>query len=64
MRRAPRLFEKRFKLCVAWGANHNWGELQRAAWPAKAIVRCRIIGTMSCGSGAKKLDDFMEFAPR
>jgi dienelactone hydrolase len=28
---APRAaaFEKRFKLCIAWGANHNWGELQR-----------------------------------
>ena len=28
---APRAvaFEKRFNLCVAWGANHNWGELQR-----------------------------------
>jgi pimeloyl-ACP methyl ester carboxylesterase len=28
---APRAaaFEKRFKLCVAWGANHNWGEVQR-----------------------------------
>ena len=28
---APRAacYEKRFKLCVAWGANHNWGELQR-----------------------------------
>jgi dienelactone hydrolase len=28
---APRAaaFEKRFRLCVAWGANHNWGELQR-----------------------------------
>lgn len=27
---APRAaaYEKRFKLCVAWGANHNWGELQ------------------------------------
>lgn len=27
---APRaaLYEKRFKVCVAWGANHNWGELQ------------------------------------
>lgn len=22
-------FEKRFKLCVAWGANHCWGELQK-----------------------------------
>lgn len=22
-------YEKRFRLCVAWGANHNWGELQR-----------------------------------
>ena len=28
---APRAaaFEKRFKLCVAWGANFNWGELQK-----------------------------------
>jgi alpha-beta hydrolase superfamily lysophospholipase len=28
---APRAtcHEKRFKLCVSWGANHNWGELQR-----------------------------------
>ena len=27
---APRaaIYEERFKLCVAWGANHNWGELQ------------------------------------
>lgn len=22
-------YERRFALCVAWGANHNWGELQR-----------------------------------
>ena len=28
---APRAaaFEKRFALVVAWGANHNWGEVQR-----------------------------------
>jgi dienelactone hydrolase len=28
---APRAaaYEKRYALCVAWGANHNWGELQR-----------------------------------
>jgi alpha-beta hydrolase superfamily lysophospholipase len=28
---APRAaaMEKRFKLCVAWGANYNWGELQK-----------------------------------
>jgi dienelactone hydrolase len=28
---APRAaaFEKRFALCVAWGANHQWGETQR-----------------------------------
>lgn len=27
---APRAacYEKRFKLCVSWGANHDWGELQ------------------------------------
>jgi hypothetical protein len=22
-------FEKRFALCVAWGANHDWGAVQR-----------------------------------
>lgn len=28
---APRaaIYEKRFRLCAAWGANHNWGELQK-----------------------------------
>lgn len=28
---APRVaaFEKRYALCVAWGANHNWGAVQR-----------------------------------
>ncbi len=28
---APRAaaFDNRLKLCVAWGANHNWGELQK-----------------------------------
>jgi pimeloyl-ACP methyl ester carboxylesterase len=28
---APRAvaYESRFALCVAWGANHNWGEVQR-----------------------------------
>ncbi|MDR7157179.1 dienelactone hydrolase [Sphingobium xenophagum] len=28
---APRAaaFEPRFKLCVAWGANHGWGEMQK-----------------------------------
>src|SRR5690606_15240058 len=28
---APRAaaFEKRFALCVAWGANHDWGAVQR-----------------------------------
>jgi dienelactone hydrolase len=28
---APRAaaFEERFALCVSWGANHNWGEVQR-----------------------------------
>jgi dipeptidyl aminopeptidase/acylaminoacyl peptidase len=28
---APRAaaFEKRFALCVSWGANHNWGQTQR-----------------------------------
>ena len=28
---APRAaaYERRFKVCVAWGANYDWGELQK-----------------------------------
>jgi len=43
---APRAaaFEKRFALCVAWGANHFWGELQSDGSLGKAIDRCRTTG--------------------
>ncbi len=35
---APRAaaFEPRFKCCVAWGANYDWGETQRARYRTKA----------------------------
>ena len=34
---APRAaaFEPRFKCCVAWGANYDWGETQRRRYEAK-----------------------------
>ena len=45
---APRAaaFEKRFRLCVAWGANHNWGELQRRRLAKEGDRPCRTIGIM------------------
>ena len=45
---APRAaaFEKRFALCVAWGANHDWGAVQRRA----ARARGRAAGTPLLGA--------------
>ena len=54
---APRAaaFEKRLTLVVAWGANHNWGEVQqRAASSARARTRSRTTGSTSCGCGARR----------
>jgi dipeptidyl aminopeptidase/acylaminoacyl peptidase len=64
---APRAaaFEKRFKLCVAWGANHNWGELQkkRLAREGDRPVPHYWDHVMWVW-GKETLDEFMAFAPR
>ncbi|WP_293881508.1 alpha/beta fold hydrolase [Sphingomonas sp.] len=64
---APRAacYEKRFKLCVAWGANHNWGELQRrrlASEGARPVPHYwdHVLWVW----GKETLDEFMDFIPR
>ena len=64
---APRAaaFEKRFKLCVAWGANFNWGELQkrRAAREGDRPVP-HYWEHVQWVWGKESFEEFMEFAPR
>jgi alpha-beta hydrolase superfamily lysophospholipase len=64
---APRAaaFEKRFKLCVAWGANFNWGELQkrRAAREGDRPVP-HYWEHVQWVWGKESYGEFMEFAPR
>ena len=64
---APRAaaFEKRFKLCVAWGANFNWGELQkrRAAREGDRPVP-HYWEHVQWVWGQETFEDFMRFAPR
>jgi dienelactone hydrolase len=64
---APRAaaFEKRFKLCVAWGANFNWGGLQkrRLAREGDRPVP-HYWDHVQWVWGRSSLDDFMAFAPR
>lgn len=64
---APRAaaFEKRFKLCVAWGANFNWGELQkrRLAREGDRPVP-HYWEHVQWVWGKNSLEEFMEFAPR
>lgn len=63
---APRAaaFEKRFSLCVAWGANYNWGELQkrRLAREGDRPVP-HYWDHVQWVFGKNTLDEFMEFAP-
>lgn len=63
---APRAaaFEKRFSLCVAWGANHDWGELQkrRLAREGDRPVPHYWDHVMWVW-GKETLDEFMAFAP-
>ena len=64
---APRAaaFEKRFKLCVAWGANHNWGELQRrrlAKEGDRPVPHYWDHVMWVWGNGS--LEAFMDYAPR
>ena len=64
---APRAacYEKRFKLCVAWGANHNWGELQtrRLAREGDNPVPHYWDHVMWVW-GKNSLDEFMRFVPQ
>lgn len=64
---APRAaaMEKRFKLCVAWGANYNWGELQkrRLAREGDRPVP-HYWDHVQWVWGKNSLDEFMAFAPR
>jgi dienelactone hydrolase len=64
---APRAaaFEKRFKLCVAWGANFNWGELQkrRADREGDRPVP-HYWEHVQWVWGKESFDEFMDFAPR
>lgn len=64
---APRAaaFEKRFKLCVAWGANFNWGELQkrRAAREGDRPVP-HYWEHVQWVWGKESFEEFMAFAPR
>jgi len=58
-------YEKRFKLCVAWGGNHNWGELQvrRLANEGDFPVPHYWEHVMWVW-GFNDLDKFMEFVPK
>jgi dienelactone hydrolase len=63
---APRAaaFEKRFKLCVAWGANHNWGELQRRRLAREGDRPVpHYWEHVMWVWGQENLDQFMAFAP-
>jgi dienelactone hydrolase len=58
-------YEKRFKLCVAWGANHNWGELQRrrlAREGARPVPH--YWDHVMWVWGKDTLDEFMAFVPQ
>jgi pimeloyl-ACP methyl ester carboxylesterase len=63
---APRAaaMEKRFKLCVAWGANFNWGELQRRRLAREGDRPVpHYWEHVQWVWGKETLDDFMAFAP-
>jgi dienelactone hydrolase len=64
---APRAaaFEKRFKLCVAWGANHNWGELQRRRLAKEGDRPVpHYWDHVMWVWGQNSLEDFMEYAQK
>lgn len=64
---APRvaIYEKRYKLCVSWGANHNWGELQvRRMTKEGDFPVPHYWDHVMWVWGFTDLDEFMEFVPR
>ena len=64
---APRAaaYEKRFKICAAWGANFNWGELQkrRAEREGENPVP-HYWQHVQWVWGKNSFEEFMEFIPR
>jgi len=64
---APRAaaFEQRFKVCVAWGANHNWGEVQRRRLAKEGDRPVpHYWDHVMWVWGKESLEAFMEYAPR
>ena len=64
---APRAtaFESRIKVCVAWGANHNWGEVQRRRLAKEGDRPVpHYWDHVMWVFGKDNLDAFMEYAPR
>jgi dienelactone hydrolase len=64
---APRAaaYEKRFALCVAWGGNHNWGELQKRRLAREGDRPVPHYWDHVMWVWAKDdLDSFMAFAPQ
>ncbi len=63
---APRAaaYEKRFSLCVAWGANHNWGEVQRRRLAREGDRPVpHYWDHVMWVWGQKNMDDFIRLAP-
>lgn len=63
---APRAaaFEKRFKLCACWGANYNWGELQRRRAEREGENPVpHYWEHVQWVWGKASFEEFMEFAP-
>ncbi|MFG1618452.1 alpha/beta hydrolase family protein [Nonomuraea wenchangensis] len=64
---APRAaaFDKRFKLCAVWGANYNWGELQKRRLQREGENPVpHYWGHVQWVFGRNSLEEFMAFAPR
>ncbi len=63
---APRAaaFEKRFRLCVAWGANYDWGELQKRRMAREGDRPVpHYWDHVQWVFGTDTLDEFLQFAP-
>ena len=56
---APRAaaFEKRLALVVAWGANHNWGAVQRRRLARRRAASTALLGARPVGLGATRPGD-------
>lgn len=64
---APRAaaFEERFRLCVAWGGNHDWGEVQKRRKAREGDHPVPHYWEHVCWVwGAKNVEAFMALAPR